>query len=267
MYAKKNKKPMYGKGGMAKMLSEYMRGGMMKYPGGGMMPRIRKGYYDEGGEIDPKKLRELARALSVVDDRMPENTSARTAGGSQSLDVMMNTIPPGEDELSSRTTEPQEEERFVGEIPGVTIRPPKPVKKEERKEEPKDDPADFSGGKPAYEFMPTFDGNIQQTGARGEGTSGALSGVAMYFKGEDGRMQKVNTRLDDVPEYITKDPYFEQLLKKANRNYFELEREGGASKAMQAGKSPEAQMIGRILSGDITIEEAKRQANYQRQSF
>ena len=52
MYAKKNKKPMYGKGGMAKMLAEYMKGGMMEYPGGGMMPRK----YQEGGEMsrEPK---------------------------------------------------------------------------------------------------------------------------------------------------------------------------------------------------------------------
>lgn len=47
MYAKKNKKPMYGKGGMAKMLSEYKKGGMMKYPGGGMMPRK----YEQGGPV------------------------------------------------------------------------------------------------------------------------------------------------------------------------------------------------------------------------
>jgi len=57
MYAKKKNKPMYGKGGMAKMLAEYMKGGMMKYPGGGMMPKKRgMMMYQEGGEMsrEPK---------------------------------------------------------------------------------------------------------------------------------------------------------------------------------------------------------------------
>ena len=36
MYAKKKKKPMYGKGGMTAMLAKYMMGGMMpKYKKGG----------------------------------------------------------------------------------------------------------------------------------------------------------------------------------------------------------------------------------------
>jgi len=59
MYAKKNKKPMYGKGGMAK-LAQYMEGG--KFPdltgdGKVTMADILKGRgvkkYENGGEVDP----------------------------------------------------------------------------------------------------------------------------------------------------------------------------------------------------------------------
>lgn len=277
--------PMYG---MGAMLKQYMNGGMMEYPGGGMVPKRMK--YADGtmltGDGDPEKEgysspSEELELLAARPNRrgIAYGSSANTAqglpGGGYTT-VTESTAAPilaamlGLDEPEA----PRVVKEVVEKDPGgdliPKIPPKKPtVKKSFRKKDPDPvgDPVDFSGGKSGYEFMPTFDGNSQQTGARGEGSSGALSGVAMYFKGDDGRMEKVNTRLEDVPEYITKDPYFERLLEKANRNYFELEREGGAAKASQARKSAEAQMIGRILSGDITIEEAKRQANFQRQSF
>jgi len=276
-------KPMYG---MGAMLKKYMGGGMMEYPGGGMVPK--RMMYNEGamltGDGDPEKDVSPAEALELLAARLDRGgvaygSSAAPSAGDEMGGYTMateSTAAPimaallGLDEPAAPRVVKEVVEKDPGGDPIPKTPPKKPTIKKSfrpRDPEPVDTPADFSGGKPAYEFMPTFDGNIQQTGARGEGTSGALSGVAMYFKGPDGRMEKVNTRLEDVPEYITKDPYFEQLLKKANRNYFELEREGGAAKATQARKSAEAQMIGRILSGDITLEEAKRQANYQRQSF
>lgn len=99
-------------GGMLKA-QEMPGGGMMpKYPGGGMMPKKRgMTMYEDGGELDPKKLRELARALSVLDfdDRMRENVSATTGGpeGNLSLDVAMN-VPEGIESLSMPSPEPEE---------------------------------------------------------------------------------------------------------------------------------------------------------------
>lgn len=133
--------------------------------------------------------------------------------------------------------------------------------------------SDYSVPESGFSFTPMFGGNIQQTGFRGlyddlrTGTSGALTGVFMDFKNPDGTMDRIKTRLEDVPEYITKDPYFERLLDRANSKYFNMERESGAQGVWESVKTPEAQMIGRILSGDITIDEAKRQAMYTHASF
>lgn len=133
--------------------------------------------------------------------------------------------------------------------------------------------SDYSVPESGFSFTPMFGGNIQQSGVRGlyddlrTGTSGALTGVFMDFKNPDGTMDRIKTRLEDVPEYITKDPYFERLLDRANSKYFNMERESGAQGVWESVKTPEAQMIGRILSGDITIDEAKRQAMYTQASF
>lgn len=237
--------------------------------------------YQEGGK-DPLKEKvsaaELARMLAertgrqvtlsgVVPAMGDEESGFTTAAESTAQNVTGIPVGLGEKSMEEPTTPPEKQEE-------TPPRPPRPIKTGEKKpsptqkkEERKDDPADFSSGKSSLSFTPMFEGNIQQTGFRGEGTSGALTGVFVDVKNPDGTMDRVKTRLDDVPEYITKDPYFERLLEVANKKYFELEREKGVSGGIQAGKSPEAQMIARILSGDITIEEAKRQANYQRQSF
>lgn len=154
-----------------------------------------------------------------------------------------------------------------------TVPPPVRVKKKDpppvrvKKTPPPPPKPNYSVPESGFSFIPMFEGNIQQTGLRGPGTTGALTGVYMDFKNEDGTMDRVKTRLEDVPEYITKDPYFERLLEIANKKYFEMERGRGADGQLAAQKEPEAQMIGRILAGDITIEEAKRQAMYQRASF
>jgi len=121
--------------------------------------------------------------------------------------------------------------------------------------------------RPGFSFTPVFRGDIQQSAYRGRGTTDALSGVSMDFMNPDGTMRRVTTDLSDVPDYITKDPYFERLLNTANEKYFQLEREKGSVGGQQAVKTPEAQMIGRILSGDITIDEAKRQGKYTYASF
>lgn len=251
------------------LLRKYMSGGMVKdYMPGGMVKK-----YAVGGPVkgDPRKEVLATIASLVAADNAAQESGTMTAIGSEkSTDVAMPGLAAALRAIEGYEKPPEDIEPIEPtsptvikkEVPPPTLRD-KPV---EEKEVP-EFPADFSGGKSAYEFSPTFDGNIQQVGARGAGTSGALSGVRMDFKDADGRMQVMRTRLEDVPEYITKDPYFERLLNKVNRNYFELERAGGSAKASQARKTPEAQMIGRILSGDITIEEAKRQANYQSQSF
>ena len=118
-----------------------------------------------------------------------------------------------------------------------------------------------------FSFTPMFGGDIQESGLSGTAPTGALTGVFMDFKNPDGTMDRIKTRLEDVPEYITKDPYFERLLDRANSKYFNMERESGAQGVWESVKTPEAQMIGRILSGDITIDEAKRQAMYTQASF
>tara|TARA_R100000278_G_scaffold36139_2_gene32540 strand:+ start:212 stop:1918 length:1707 start_codon:yes stop_codon:yes gene_type:complete len=120
---------------------------------------------------------------------------------------------------------------------------------------------------PGFSFTPVFRGDIQQSAYRGRGTTDALSGVSMDFVNPDGTIRRMTTDLSDVPDYITKDPYFERLLNTANEKYFQLEREKGSEGTQQAVKTPEAQMIGRILSGDITIDEAKRQGKYTYASF
>ena len=139
---------------------------------------------------------------------------------------------------------------------------PAPIKVKKKTPKP-----DYQTEGPSFSFTPVFRGDIQQTAYRGRGTTDALSGVSMDFMNPDGTMSRMTTNLSDVPEYITKDPYFERLLKTANEKYFQLEREKGSEGTQQAVKTPEAQMIGRIISGDITIDEAKRQGRYTYASF
>lgn len=102
-------------------------GGIMKYPGGGLMPK----QYEEGGELDPEKLRKLARSLSVLgsDDRMRENVSATTGGpeGNLSLDVAMN-VPEGIESLSMPSPEP--EERM--DLQRVDVRGPRVIRSNRR---------------------------------------------------------------------------------------------------------------------------------------
>lgn len=128
-------------------------------------------------------------------------------------------------------------------------------------------PPSYETDYPGFSFSPVFRGDIQQSAYRGRGTTDALTGASMDFMNPDGTMDRMTTDLSDVPDYITKDPYFENLLEVANEKYFNLERAQGAEGTQQAAKTPEAQMIARILSGDITIDEAKRQAGYTYASF
>lgn len=147
-------------------------------------------------------------------------------------------------------------------VPPVSVKKknPPPVKKIPPK-------PNYQTEGPGFSFTPVFRGDIQQSAYRGRGTTDALSGVSMDFINPDGTMSRMTTDLSDVPDYITKDPYFERLLNTANEKYFQLEREKGSAGTQQAVKTPEAQMIGRILSGDITIDEAKRQGKYTYASF
>ncbi len=143
--------------------------------------------------------------------------------------------------------------------------PPPPVRV--KKIPPPPPRPDYSVPESGFSFTPMFGGDIQESGLSGTAPTGALTGVFMDFKNPDGTMDRIKTRLEDVPEYITKDPYFERLLDRANSKYFNMERKSGAEGAVESMKTPEAQMIGRILSGDITIDEAKRQAMYTQASF
>lgn len=217
----------------------------------GITPASIKTYWNE----DKKDF------IEVYDYDSPEMTSAR--------DRFENPDAPRSNWDMDAVL--QQEYETVSRNPNSGVRPVKTVSERVRPKKrvppPPPPPPDYQVEGPGFSFTPVFRGDIQQSAYRGRGTTDALSGVSMDFMNPDGTMSRMTTDLSDVPDYITKDPYFERLLNTANEKYFQLEREKGSVGTQQAVKTPEAQMIGRILSGDITIDEAKRQAGYTYASF
>ena len=241
---------------------------LQKYAAGGKI------YADGGIDGDPEKETEKEKAYRLMKGLQEKNRAVEAqggvghaGGGGTSTDVMVN----GRGALESLLQERPERMQPIEPIGPTVIKNdlPRPTLGggSDRTTASEDRPAEFGGSKGDLEFRPMFGGDISQTGFRGRGTTGALTGAFADVRNPDGTMDRVKTQLSDVPEYITKDPYFTRLLDTANEKYFNLERAKGSIGGAEAAKTPEARLIARILNGDITLEEAKKEANFQQASF
>ena len=243
---------------MMDKLKKYKRGG--RYVHGGVHPN------------DPKKptIEELRAAIASAGSGANniENSSTSTGYGGTSLDVNMSeeearlmrlledqikTTP--EDTPSSRGSST----RILPE-PTPTGGSTRVIKKsfeEEKKPQPTE--TEFNdNSKSSLEVNPRFGGNVQSMGFRGKGTSGGLKGTTESYTNDDGTLDTRHSSVSDLPEYISQDPYFKELLEAANKKYFEQERATGRSEG-----SPEADMIAKIMSGEILFENAKRDSGWQ----
>tara|TARA_B110000858_G_scaffold193595_1_gene246431 strand:+ start:3186 stop:4130 length:945 start_codon:yes stop_codon:yes gene_type:complete len=254
------------------MLRKYMSGGMLKeYMAGGMIKKYAAGGPVEGG---PKE-EALATIASMIaaDNASQESGSMPSQGSEKSTDVVMPGLAAALRAIGNYEGErPGGGQKDIEPIqPPPPIEPPPTVVKKEiprptlggGEEESEERKVDFGGSRGKIEFSPMFGGNISQTGFRGPGTTGALTGAWADIKNPDGTMDRVKTRLSDLPDSITKDPYFSRLVDTANKRYFNMERARGSIGGAEATKTPEAKLIARILNGDITLEQAKREANFQ----
>jgi hypothetical protein len=247
------------------MLKKYMAGGVKKYAAGGPV----KG--------DPRQ-EVLATIASMIaaDNASQESGAAPSQGSEKSTDFAMPGLASALRAIGNYEEErPGGGQKDIVPIEPITPTTPTVIKKEiprptlggGEKEEVVERPVDFGGSRGRIEFSPLFEGNISQTNFTGPGTTGALTGAWADIVNPDGTMDRVKTRLSDLPEYITKDPYFSRLVDTANKRYFNMERARGSIGSNEATKTPEAELIARILNGDITLEEAKKQANFQSAAF
>lgn len=241
---------------------------LQKFAAGGKI------YADGGIDGDPEKETAKEKAYRLMKGLQEKNRDVEAQGdvghggfGGTSTDVMVS----GRGALESLLQERPERMQPIEPIGPTVIKNDRPRPTlgggSDQRTEEEETPTDFGGLKGGLEFRPMFGGNISQTGFRGPGTTGALTGAFADVRNPDGSMDRVKTQLSDMPEYITKDSYFTQLLDTANKKYFNLERAKGVTGAAEAAKTPEAKLIARILNGDITLEQAKKEANFQQASF
>ena len=241
---------------------------LQKFAAGGKI------YADGGIDGDPEKETAKEKAYRLMKGLQEKNRDVEAQGdvghggfGGTSTDVMVS----GRGALESLLQERPERMQPIEPIGPTVIKNDRPRPTlgggSDQRTEEEETPTDFGGLKGGLEFRPVFGGNISQTGFRGPGTTGALTGAFADVRNPDGTMDRVKTQLSDMPEYITKDPYFTRLLDTANKKYFNLERAKGSIGGAEAAKTPEAKLIARILNGDITLEQAKKEANFQQASF
>lgn len=239
---------------------------LQKFAAGGKI------YADGGIDGDPEKETAKEKAYRLMKGLQEKNRDVEAQGdvghggfGGTSTDVMVS----GRGALESLLQERPERMQPIEPIGPTVIKNdrPRPTLGGGSDQRTEETPTDFGGLKGNLEFRPMFGGNIQQAGPRGAGTTGALTGAFADVRNPDGTMDRVKTQLSDMPEYITKDPYFTRLLDTANKKYFNLERAKGSIGGAEAAKTPEAKLIARILNGDITLEQAKKEANFQQASF
>jgi hypothetical protein len=241
---------------------------LQKFAAGGKI------YADGGIDGDPEKETAKEKAYRLMKGLQEKNRDVEAQGdvghggfGGTSTDVMVS----GRGALESLLQERPERMQPIEPIGPTVIKNDRPRPTlgggSDQRTEEEETPTDFGGLKGGLEFRPMFGGNISQTGFRGPGTTGALTGAFADVRNPDGTMDRVKTQLSDMPEYITKDPYFTRLLDTANKKYFNLERAKGSIGGAEAAKTPEAKLIARILNGDITLEQAKKEANFQQASF
>ena len=241
---------------------------LQKFAAGGKI------YADGGIDGDPEKETAKEKAYRLMKGLQEKNRAVEAQGdvghggfGGTSTDVMVS----GRGALESLLQERPERMQPIEPIGPTVIKNDRPRPTlgggSDQRTEEEETPTDFGGLKGGLEFRPMFGGNISQTGFRGPGTTGALTGAFADVRNPDGSMDRVKTQLSDMPEYITKDPYFTRLLDTANKKYFNLERAKGSIGGAEAAKTPEAKLIARILNGDITLEQAKKEANFQQASF
>ena len=241
---------------------------LQKFAAGGKI------YADGGIDGDPEKETAKEKAYRLMKGLQEKNRAVEAQGdvghggfGGTSTDVMVS----GRGALESLLQERPERMQPIEPIGPTVIKNDRPRPTlgggSDQRTEEEETPTDFGGLKGGLEFRPMFGGNISQTGFRGPGTTGALTGAFADVRNPDGTMDRVKTQLSDMPEYITKDPYFTRLLDTANKKYFNLERAKGSIGGAEAAKTPEAKLIARILNGDITLEQAKKEANFQQASF
>ena len=237
--------------------------GCNKYRAGGM---VRK--YAVGGPVegDPRKEALAAIASMVAADNAAQESGTMTAPGSEkSTDVVMPGVAAAVRAIEGYEKPPEDAPMPMRSIGPRSVRQDlaRMLMGARKKEQPRNK-ADFSGGEGNIQFNPIFSRDTVQSGFRGPGNDiqGGFKGVQTSLM-EDGYMKdKDQLMLSDVPEFM-EDPYFAELVGSLNKNFGNLSNEEFGKGKEKAAKSPEAQMLARIMGGQITLEEAKRQAGYQ----
>ena len=149
--------------------------GCNSYRPGGMVKR-----YAAGGPVkgDPRKEVLATIASLVAADNAAQESGTETARGSEkSTDVAMPGLAAALRALKDYEKPPADIEPIEPTSPTVIKKEvPPPTFKEGVPPPPeKEIPADFGGSKGSLTFSPMFGGDIQQSGARGPGTTGARS--------------------------------------------------------------------------------------------
>ena len=247
-----------------------------------------KVYYVTGGKLAEGELTEedlgfIERANRKAEEARSESRSDARADGFR-LDGPLDGSIQGVT-LGSETTN-----RVGGVAPEVATmflrkgEPAEPVveKREKKKEEeeedefkdefeetpdPKPDPeVDYTmpGG---IQSRPNFKRGIAQSGARGQGTTGDLAGAGFDLVDDKGMLlERGQTKMEDLPDYMTQDPTFQKLVEEANSTKYRQDI-GRAEGRFSNPGGQAAQDLADIMNGVITLEEYKRRKNIESASF
>ena len=174
-------------------------------------------------------------------------------------------VAPEEATMFLRKGKPQEpviENREKEEGPKVPP-PPKPPLKKPPTKTPE---VDYStpGG---VQSVPNFKKGIQESGFRGQGTTGDLDGARFELVDDKGMLlERGRTKMEDLPDYITQDPTFKKLVEEANSTKYRQDI-GRAEGRFRNPGGQAAQDLADIMNGVITLEEYKKRKNIESASF
>lgn len=244
-----------------------------------------KVYYVTGGKLAEGELTEedlgfIERANRKAEEARRESRSDARADGFR-LDGPLDGSIQGVT-LGSETTNrvggvaPEEATMFLRKG-----KPQEPVietrEKEKEKEEDDEIPPEIPTETPDPEVDYTMPGGIQsrpnfkrgiaQSGARGQGTTGDLSGAGFDLVDDRGMLlERGQTKMEDLPDYMTQDPTFQKLVEEANSTKYRQDI-GRAEGRFSNPGGQAAQDLADIMNGVITLEEYKRRKNIESASF
>lgn len=192
---------------------------------------------------------------SVIGVTLGSETTNRVGGlPPEEATMFLRKGEPAEPVLETREKEKEEEEKDEDEIPKETP-------------DPKPDPeVDYTmpGG---IQSRPNFKRGIAQSGARGQGTTGDLAGAQFDLVDDKGMLlERGQTKMEDLPDYITQDPTFKKLVEEANSTKYRQDT-GRAEGRFSNPGGQAAKDLADIMNGVITLEEYKRRKNIESASM